>query len=258
MALDDRLRQAGRARRVEDPERVVERHALELSSEPSPAASSSSHASAPSSAELGSPPGTAARPSLERRHLALQLGDDVELVEVAPAVAIAVDGEQHLGLDLREAVDDRARAEVRRAARPDRADARDGEERRDRLGDVRHVGDDAVARPTPRRAGRRDRRRQRAQLAPRDLVRLAALAGRDDRDARVAAPAEDVLGVIERDVREPARPRHRALGEHRAGRRRPVRRSAPRRRPRSRRDRPPTSARAPRTRAARSPGRGCS
>ena len=45
-------------------------------------------------------------------------------VEVLAAVAVAVDREQHLRLDLGEAVDHAARAELGRGARPDRADAR--------------------------------------------------------------------------------------------------------------------------------------
>ena len=61
------------------------------------------------------------------------------------AVRVAVDGEEDLGLDLGEAVDDRAGAEVGRAGRPDRADRRGGEEADERFGAVREVGGDAVA-----------------------------------------------------------------------------------------------------------------
>ena len=49
-------------------------------------------------------------------------------------------GQQHGGLDLAEPVDHAARAELRGAARPDRAQARGGQERHQRLGDVRQVG----------------------------------------------------------------------------------------------------------------------
>src|SRR5207248_11054563 len=64
---------------------------------------------------------------------------DLAAVEVAPAVAVAVHGEHHLGLDLGEAVDHTARAELGGGARPNRADARRGEQRDERLGDVGHV-----------------------------------------------------------------------------------------------------------------------
>ena len=50
--------------------------------------------------------------------------DHLAAVEVLAAVAVAVDREEDLRLDLGEAVDDAGGAEVGRAARPDRADAR--------------------------------------------------------------------------------------------------------------------------------------
>ena len=50
---------------------------------------------------------------LQRRHLGAEAGDDVAAVEVAAVVAVAVDGKEHLRLDLGEAVDHGARAEVR-------------------------------------------------------------------------------------------------------------------------------------------------
>src|SRR5581483_10041408 len=71
--------------------------------------------------------------ALHGRKLRPDLLDRLEPVEVAPVVAVAVDGEQDLRLDLLKAVDDAARAEVGRAARPGRADARAREEGRGRL-----------------------------------------------------------------------------------------------------------------------------
>jgi N-acyl-L-homoserine lactone synthetase len=50
---------------------------------------------------------------LERADLGLQRAHHVHAVEVPAVVAVAVDCDQHLRLDLREAVDHRARAEVR-------------------------------------------------------------------------------------------------------------------------------------------------
>src|SRR6266516_2557092 len=49
---------------------------------------------------------------LERRHLLLQPRDRLDAVEVLATVAVAVDAEQHLRLDLREAVDDDAVARL--------------------------------------------------------------------------------------------------------------------------------------------------
>ena len=136
---------------------------------------------------------------LEGRDLRLQPGDDLAAVEVLAAVAVAVDREQDLGLDLGEAVDDAAGAEVRRAARPDRADARRREEGDDRLGDVGQVGGDAVAGADAELAQPRgDGRDLGAQLAPAQLVELAQLRGVQDRDLVVVLAAEDVLGVVDR------------------------------------------------------------
>ncbi len=72
-------------------------------------------------------------------------GDTVAEVDVLVAVAVAVDGQQHGRFELAEAVDHRLRAELGRGRRPDRPEARGGQEGGDGLGQVRHVGDDAVA-----------------------------------------------------------------------------------------------------------------
>ena len=66
-------------------------------------------------------------------------------VDPLPAVRVAVDGQQHLRLDLGEAVDHAARPELGRDAGPDRAQAGRGQEGDQRLGAVGQVGDDAVA-----------------------------------------------------------------------------------------------------------------
>jgi hypothetical protein len=155
----------------------------------------------------------------ERDELAADLlvdaGDGVRAVEVAAVVAVAVDGEQHLRLDLREAVDHAARAEVGRAARPHGADRGGREEGGDRLRDVRHVGRDAVAALHPERAQPGgDPRHLLAQLAPGDLALVAQLARVHDRHAVVGLAAEGVLGVVELRAAEPHGARHRAVGEH--------------------------------------------
>src|SRR5579884_80144 len=83
--------------------------------------------------------------ALQGRELAPQRRRRLAPLEVLAAVAIAVDGEEHLRLDLGEPVDDAAHSELGGAARPRRADARTAEEGRNRLGNVRQVGGDAVA-----------------------------------------------------------------------------------------------------------------
>src|SRR5215210_6957566 len=82
-----------------------------------------------------------------RRYLPLQPCDDLGPVVVLTAVAVAVDGEEHLRLYLLEAVDHATGAEVGGAARPDRAYRGAGEQGDHGLGDVRQVSRDPVATP---------------------------------------------------------------------------------------------------------------
>ena len=134
---------------------------------------------------------------------------------VAAAVAVAVDGEEDLRLDLREAVDDAADAEVGRAARPDRTEARARMEADHGLEDVRQVGDDPVAGPDPCSAERRgEAPRPDRELAPARLGERAKLRGMAHRDGLRVAVAERVLGVVERRAREPFRSGHRPAPEH--------------------------------------------
>ena len=151
----------------------------------------------------------------ELRHRLDQRSHRGRAVELLAAVAVAVDGDQHLGLDLGEAVDHRARAEVRRAARPDRADRGGREEGDDRLRPVGQIRGDAVSRLDSKRAQAGGRGRHlAAQLAPGQLAQLAPLGGVAQGDLAIDAVAEDVLGVVQLGALEPAGPGHRAVGEH--------------------------------------------
>ena len=142
-------------------------------------------------------------------------------VEVLAAVAIAVDGEQHLRFDLRETVDDAAGAELRRRARPDGADRGYGQKGDQRLGDIGHVGNDPIAAlhaEGSQPAGRRGD--ELRELAPAQLIELAQLRavqhghGRRIAIAAGAQVAEHVLGVVQLRALEPARPRHLTRAEH--------------------------------------------
>ena len=150
VAVDDRLRQAGGARRVEDPERVVEGERRRTRARES---AGPEEARPPSRCRRGSRSRTVrSSPGISAAIASTIVG----AVEVAPAVAVAVDREQDLRLDLREAVDHAAGAELRRRRGPDRAQRGGGEEGGDRLEDVRQVGGDAVALADAERApGRR-------------------------------------------------------------------------------------------------------
>ena len=139
-------------------------------------------------------------------------------VDRAVAEAVAVDGQQDHGIELREAVDDAAGAELGSAAGPDRADARRRGERDQRLGDVGHVGDDAIARldteAQEARAGARDRL---AQVREGELHAVARLRVGDHGDLPgIRVVADQVLGEVEARAREPGGRRH-ALGRDHGG-----------------------------------------
>ncbi len=168
---------------------------------------------------------------LEGRHLGLESRDDVHAVERLAAVRVAVDGEEDLGLDLGEAVDDRAGAEVGRAGRPDGAD-RGGGEKADRPPRGSSGGRrrrDLRARPRAS-AGRRRMSPTRCSSSPQVIsARSRALRLVLDGELRLVLAAEDVLGVVEAGAGEPLRAGHvRACRERSRRRRRPRLRSSPR------------------------------
>src|SRR5207302_6126641 len=82
---------------------------------------------------------------LQRWQAPLELTYRGEPAERLARVRVSLYGEEHLGLDLGEAVEHGVHAEVGRAARPDGAHTRCGQKGDGRFGDVRHVADDAVA-----------------------------------------------------------------------------------------------------------------
>ncbi len=220
LALDDRLRQPRGAGGVEHPERVGEGHPLEgevgacaLGHELLPGDRPAEPGEVGSPREVGEDDG-----ALEGRHLVLEAGEDLGAVEVLASVAVSVRGQQDLGLDLGEAVDDAGSPEVGRARGPDGADRGGGKEADDRLGDVGEVGDDAVAVPDADRpqAGR-GRRHLRAQVSPAQLAQRAQLRGVQDRRRGRVAVAEHVLGVVDPGPGEPLGARHLAGAEGAGG-----------------------------------------
>ena len=137
----------------------------------------------------------------QRRQGGDDVGDVLGAVDVLAAVAVAVDGDQHDGLDLGEAVDHRADPELGRAARPDRSDRGGGEQADERLGNVRGVGDDTIARRDAEVAQRRGAPpHAEREVVPRQLDAVAGLADGDDGDAvGVGLPGcQGLLGVVER------------------------------------------------------------
>ena len=153
-----------------------------------------------------------------------QLGDGLGPVDVAPSVVHAVAGDQHLGLDLLEAIEHGGGAHVGRAHAPDRAKAGHGQKADDRFGDVRQVNRHPVARL---HAVRTQMQRQRgdllAQRGPGQFLVIAALVAADECSKAGGMGgcdmAEHLARVVELRPLEPAHTRHLGLAEHRAVRR---------------------------------------
>ena len=177
MAVDDRLRQAGRARGEEHVQRVVERHRLELERR-RPRRASSSHATASGSVvrprygtwttcRATAGPRGSRRPARAGRPRLL-------------AVAVAVDGEQHGRLELAEPVDHaaRRRTPARRSPRPRRGSRSRGTRRASR-------GCSAGTRRRGRRGRRRAAAARRARARPgRAARRRSARTGRGTASGR--------------------------------------------------------------------------
>ena len=125
VAVHDRLRQPGRARREQHVDRVVERRPART------------RAARPRRSARPTRPRPGRRLAerdpdhvLDRRDPAPDRLDLRPAVDVAVAEAVAADGDQHAWLDLREPIDHAAGAELGRTRGPDRAEARGRDERR--------------------------------------------------------------------------------------------------------------------------------
>ncbi len=144
----------------------------------------------------------------QRRQLGHDRGELVGDVDPFSGVVVAVAGDQHLGLDLAEAVEHALHAEVGRAGRPDRADRSSGQHRRNALRHVGHDGGHAVAGLDAEFAqGRAGARHLAAQLVVAHLARDLVLAAEDQRRP-VTFLSQQVLGEIQPGVGKEARARH--------------------------------------------------
>ena len=151
--------------------------------------------------------------------VAAELGHDAAAVQVAPGVAHAVAGNQHLGLDLAQAVQHGGFAHVGRANAPDRPQADRGQKRHHGLGDIRQIGRHAVATLHPLGLQmQRQGRHLALQLGPAQFPVVAALVAADHRWQAGGVGRHDMAQHLTRVVNlralEPPGPRHAARAEH--------------------------------------------
>ncbi len=158
--------------------------------------------------------------ALDRGQRGDDLGDLVLDRNRLAVVPVAIDGEEHARLDLPEAVEHAAHAEIGRARRPHRAEAGAAQHRDDGLGHVGNVGGDTVARGD---AVGLQRRRDAGgggatSSALRNAARALVFAAEHERVGRTgrAIAREQVLGEIEAGVRKPSRAGHFVAVDERA------------------------------------------
>jgi hypothetical protein len=221
LGLDDGLGEARRAGGVEHPQRMVEgdlfvdgRHVR--------------------GGEGGPFQGALRRLGAEQRNvddgaqggqLAAQFGDGVAAVVFLSAVAVAVDGEEHDGFDLLEAVEDAAGTEIGGAGRPYAADGRGGEEGDHGLRNVREVAADPIPRAYAEGTELGGQGADlTAEFGPADRLRLVGLVDVQEGwfvRSGVGRP-QGMFGVVEGGSGKPLGARHRAVAEHaRVGGRKP-------------------------------------
>ena len=136
-------------------------------------------------------------------------------VEGLAAVLVAIHGEQHLGFDLLEAVNDAGAAKVGRTTGPRGAEAGGGQEGDESLGDVGHVGDDAVTPPHAHLTeGASDGGHLLAQRCPGDFGQRLSLRLEEDGRAVGGGVAEHMLGVAHLRADEPASVGHDSLFQY--------------------------------------------
>ncbi len=225
-AVDDALRNAGRSRREENVERMVERQADVVDRDRRRAARGT-HPRRPRRGRARRPAGpcpVASRYGITTTRstvgscatISATLSQDRQRLAVVP---VAVDGDEHARLDLAEAIEHALHAEVRRAGRPDRAKARRAQHRLHRLGHVGNVGGHPVARGHARGLQRGGHpRRRRHEFRVRHAAGELVLAAEDQRVAGVVgrAPGEQVLGEVQARVGKPSGARHPGRIDERA------------------------------------------
>ncbi|MPM97461.1 hypothetical protein SDC9_144634 [bioreactor metagenome] len=149
MTVHHGLGQAGGSRRVHHPQRMGERHALELQRRCMARCIGPAHAVTPGHGRMF---GIAAEQGPRHMNHLGNIGQSPEhlvqhftAIELPAGIAIAVGRENQLGRNLLEAIQHHGYAHLRRAAGPDGANAGTGQKRHHRLGHIGQVGHDAIA-----------------------------------------------------------------------------------------------------------------
>ena len=218
MRVRNGLGNAGRARRIQHPDRMFERHRVE---------GEFRHVGAE-----GVVPQNATGQGLACI-LGLEVGYQHQLfdrgqlfadglhvalfVKGLPIILVAVDGKEHLRFDLLEAVDNAVDPEIGRATRPDRAQRASRQKGNGGLRDVRQESHDPVA---PAHADRLQVGPHRGdllpELGPTDLDQFVPLRAKEDGRPVGMRMAEGMLGIVERSSGEPPEIGHGLAGKDRA------------------------------------------
>jgi len=145
-------------------------------------------------------------------------------VKVAATVAHPIDSDQHLGLDLFEAIEHGVGAHVGGADAPDTPHAHRGQEGNHGLGNVGQVRRHAVTGLHALRLQMQGHRGHLAtQLGPADFAVFPLLVSADDgrKAGRMCGlyMAQHLVGVVGLGSRKPDRPGHDVFGQHRGVRR---------------------------------------
>ena len=161
----------------------------------------------------------------DARQRRAQLLHHVQPINVAPRPGDAVAGDQHLGLDLFEAIQHGVRAHVGRAHAPHRADAGRGQKGDHGLGNVGQVGRHAVARLHALCLQvQRERGDLALQLGPGEFAHFAFFVladdGRQPRRVGRLHVTQHLVRVVGLRTGKPHRARHHVVRQHRRVRRR--------------------------------------
>jgi len=152
--------------------------------------------------------------TLDGWNLRHDLAHSRQAVDLLPCVAVAIGAEQHLWLDLAEAVQYALHAEIRRARRPHGAERRRGKHRDHGFRNVRQEPRHPVARTNARiRESGGDGRDLVTELRVRQHATAAALVAADQR-RMIIVVTQQVLGEVESCAEEPSRARDRIRRGH--------------------------------------------